>query len=74
MILLPTLQRISLHTTMRKQIQFTRTDGSHTTWPTCGRTADGGSMDHLRSNSTHVAQFLEKLASYLGEYLNYPGK
>lgn len=31
-------------------------------------------MDRLDSNSTYVAQFLEKLAGYLVEYLNYSGK
>lgn len=54
------------HDTMRKLVRFTRTDGNRTTWPTC--------MDRLGSDSTHVAQFLEKLANYLVEYLNYPGK
>lgn len=59
---------------MHKQIKFTRTDGDRSTWPTCGKTADGGRLDHFRSDDAHVVQYLERLASRLVEHLNYPGK
>lgn len=59
---------------MHKRIHFSKSDGSSSNWPPCGKLPDGGSVDLLHPDDQHVVQFLEKLAAQLVEYLGYAGK
>ena len=55
-----------LLTTMLKRIDFPKTDGSRSTWPTCGRTADGarGAKPGILSGKTVRKQFRKEQKLY----------
>lgn len=53
-------------------ITFNRSDADPSQWPTCGRIEPGVYLDHLSPADEYVIHFLEKLASRLGDILNYP--
>lgn len=54
-------------------LNFSRTDGTSSVWPECGRLSDGGTLDFLSSDDGYAVQFLGRLADHLAKLLNYPG-